>query len=99
MIYFTIELLSSSGKFILNMTDKLAFHPNVLTEDPVQLTVPGGCATEYFQNSINLVDNYGTRYVFRGNLPMPVNQQLIQMEYPTIHHGRFLLLNRSMVRG
>ena len=25
------------------MTDKLAFHPNVLTEDPVQLTVPGGC--------------------------------------------------------
>ena len=46
------------------MTDKLAFHPNVLTEDPVQLTVPGGCATEYFQNSINLVDNYGTRYVF-----------------------------------
>lgn len=61
---FHYRTLSSSGKFILNMTDKLAFHPNVLTEDPVQLTVPGGCATEYFQNSINLVDNYGTRYVF-----------------------------------
>ena len=29
---FHYRTLSSSGKFILNMTDKLAFHPNVLTE-------------------------------------------------------------------
>lgn len=61
---FHYRTLSSSGKFVLNMTDKLAFHPKVLTEDPVRLSVPGGYATNYFQNSINLVDNYGTRYVF-----------------------------------
>lgn len=61
---FHYNTLHSSGKFILNMTDKLAFHPKVLTEEPVKLSVPGGTVASYFQNSINLVDSRGNKYIF-----------------------------------
>lgn len=61
---FHYSTLHSSGKFILNMTDKFAFHPKVLTEEPLKLSVPGGTVASYFQNSINLTDSRGNKYVF-----------------------------------
>lgn len=61
---FSYRALQSSGKFCLNSSDNGAFHPRSITTEPVNIFVPGGHISYYFQDPIHLTDADGTLYVF-----------------------------------
>lgn len=61
---FTYRTLTSSGKFILGMTDDYRFRPDLLTPEKVRLGVPGGRVGPWFDNEIGLTDQTGTVYSF-----------------------------------
>lgn len=65
---FYYRALQSSGKFCLNSSDDGAFHPRIITTEPVNISVPGGHVSYYFQDPIHLTDANGTLYVF-GETP------------------------------